>query len=426
MAEVLIKNGRVFDPSRGIDDKLDVLISDGRVAKVAGKIEAKGAEVVDASGCLVAPGFIDLHAHFRQPGWEDEETIASGAAAAVKGGFTTVCVMPNTEPPIDNETGVVYVRTLSEKAGLCDVLPVGAATMGRKGEAPTEMRRLKKHGAVGVSDDGSSIKSSSMMRTVLACAKDAGLVVMEHAEDAGLAGGGVMHEGLVSDETGIPGIPCEAESIFVERDVALAGLTGGRLHIAHISAPGSVDAVRRARQRGLAVSAEVTPHHLLLSDELMRTFDPVYKVNPPLRSEGPRNLLLDALKEGVIEAIATDHAPHRAEEKELDLLEAPSGMASIECAFSALYTKLVLDKKLDLATLIERLTAGPARLLGLGDRGGLKDGMRGDVAVIDLDASWKIGEGGYVSLSSNCPYRGWDVKSVVRVTIVCGRVVYRA
>jgi dihydroorotase len=424
VADIIIKGGRVVDPAQKIDAVMDVLIKNGVIEKVGKDIKSPGAEVVDASGCIVTPGFIDLHAHFRQPGWKDEETIASGAAAAVKGGYTTVCVMPNTEPPIDNETGVVYVRTLSKEAGLCDVLPVAAATVGRKGEVPTEMVRLKKYGACAVSDDGSSVKNSSVMRTVLTYAKEAGLVMMEHAEDLDLTGDGLMHEGEVSDITGIPGVPCEAESVVVERDCALAGLTGGRLHIAHLSTLQSADAVKHAQEKGWKVTAEVAPHHLLLTDELMKTYDTLYKVNPPLRTAEINAGLIDALKEGVICAIATDHAPHRAEEKELELTDAPSGFQSIECAFSVMYTKLVEGGMLELATLIERLTAGPAKVLGLDDRGSFARGKRGDVTVIDLKGGWKVGEGGYKSLSSNCPYHGWDVKGVVKKTVVAGKVVY--
>ena len=420
---VLIKGGRVIDPAAGVDAKKDVLIEGGLVKAVDGGLKAPKAEVVDADGCLVLPGFVDLHAHFRDPGHRDEETIASGSKAAAKGGFTTVCVMPNTEPPMDNDAVVSYVAAEGEKAGLCRVLPVAAATVGGKGERPTEMHRLKQAGAVAVSDDGNCIAPASIMRVVLEYAKDAGLIVMDHPEEASLSEEGVMHEGRVSDLLGIPAVPAEAEVVAAERDVVLASLTGGRLHLCHVSTAGTVDALRRGREKGLAVSGEVTPHHLLLSDELMERFETVYKVNPPLRSQEHIEALLEGLRNGVIDAIATDHAPHRAEEKELDLLEAPFGMASIECAWAVLYTRLVLEDKLELATLVERFTAGPARVLGQGDIGTLKPGARGDAAVVDPEADETIGPP-YAALSKNCPYEDWKVKGLVRSTVFAGRVVY--
>ncbi|MBN1807766.1 MAG: dihydroorotase [Planctomycetes bacterium] len=424
MADLLIKGGRVIDPVQGLDKVMDLRLGKGRVVEMGERLAAGGADVIDAAGCIVAPGFIDLHAHFRQPGHEDEETIASGAAAAVKGGYTTVCVMANTDPAIDNEAGVEFVRKMADAAGLCDVLPVAAATLGRGGEQITEMHRLRKHGAVAVSDDGAPVRNAALMRTILSYAADAGLPVLDHAEDPELAGDGIMNEGEVSDITGIPGVPQEAESVMVERDAALAGLTGGRLHVQHISTGASVDAVRRARGKGWNVTAEVTPHHLLLDERKLETFDPVYKVNPPLRPAAVRALLLEALKEGVISAIATDHAPHRDEEKELDLLEAPNGMASIECAFSVLYTGLVEEGRLGIGELLAALTSGPAGVLGLEDRGSLAAGKRGDVTVIDPAGTWVVGEGGYASRSSNCPYAGMRVKGVVKATVVRGRVVY--
>lgn len=420
---VLIKGGRVIDPAAGVDGKKDVLVGGGVVKAVEDGIKDAKVKVVEAEDCLVLPGFVDLHAHFRDPGHRDEETIASGSAAAVKGGFTTVCVMPNTEPAMDNEAVVRYVMQEGEKAGLGRILPVAAATEGRKGGKPTEMHRLKQAGAAAVSDDGNCISPASTMRIVLEYAGDAGLVVMDHPEDTSLSEEGVMHEGRVSDLLGIPAIPAEAEVTAIERDIALAGLTGGRLHLCHVSTAGGVEALARAKKKGLAVTGEVAPHHLLLSDELMERFETVYKVSPPLRSQEHIEALLEGLRSGVIDAIATDHAPHRAEEKELDLLEAPFGMASIECAWSALYTRLVLEKRLELAALVERLTAGPARVLGMDDIGTLRPGAKGDVAIVEPEAS-EIIEPPYASLSQNCPYAGWEVKGAVRCTVYGGRVVY--
>lgn len=400
---------------------MDVLVTDGRIRKLAENLESREVKVLDASGCLVTPGFIDLHAHFRDPGNRDEETTASGSRAAVKGGFTTVCVMPNTDPLMDNSAVVSYVVWEAQKAGLCRILPVARATVG---DEITETHRLREAGAVGVSNDGEPITPASRIRTVLQCAGDAGLLVMDHPEELSLSRSGIMHEGRVSDLLGMPAAPAEAETIAVERDISVAGLTGGRLHLQHLSTRGSAEALERAKSRGLRVTGEVTPHHLLLSDELMRGFDSVYKVNPPLRPDDHRAALLEALRTGVIDAVATDHAPHRAEEKELDLLQAPSGMASIEYAWAVLYTKLVMENMLGLSTLVERLTAGPARVLAIDGIGSLKPGTSADITVLDPEASEVVGEKPYASLSSNCPYRGWEVKGLPRWTIFAGRVVF--
>ena len=446
----LIKGGRVVDPSQGLDTIGDVLITDGLVVS-AGTIvndAPKDCTVIDATGLVVTPGFIDLHVHLREPGQEDKETVATGALAAVRGGFTTICAMPNTEPPMDNAAVIRQVLDAASQAGLAHVLPIGCATRGRKGVELAEMAELAAAGAVGFSDDGSPIADSGLMRNALSYSTTTGLPVINHCEEPSLSKDGVLHEGWVASRLGLPGQPAAAEESMVARDIELAALTGGRLHVAHISTAGTLELVRRAKERGLPVTAEVTPHHLILTEEwalgtieagageltapdkyapLTRSaYDTRAKVNPPLRTEDDTEALVAGLKDGTIDAVATDHAPHTSTDKDCTMQEAAFGISGLETAFG-LVNGLVDRGDMDLTTAIERLTSGPARVLGepyQSSIGTLKPGASGDVTVLDPDAEWVVDSSTFASKGRNTPVDGITLKGQVVKTIVGGRLVH--
>ncbi|MCH8940369.1 MAG: dihydroorotase [Chloroflexi bacterium] len=446
----LIKGGRVVDPSQGLDAIGDVLITDGLVVS-AGTIvndAPKDCTVIDATGLVVTPGFIDLHVHLREPGQEDKETVATGALAAVRGGFTTICAMPNTEPPMDNAAVIRQVLDAASQAGFARVLPIGCATRGRKGKELADMAELAAAGAVGFSDDGSPIADAGLMRNALSYSTTTGLPVINHCEEPSLSKDGVLHEGWVASRLGLPGQPAAAEESMVARDIELAALTGGRLHVAHISTAGTLELVRRAKERGLPVTAEVTPHHLILTEEwalgtieegageltapdkyapLTRSaYDTRAKVNPPLRTEDDTEALVAGLKDGTIDAIATDHAPHTSIDKECTMQEAAFGISGLETAFG-LVNGLVDRGDIDLPTLIERLTTGPARVLGESYQssiGTLKPGASGDVTVLDPEAEWVVDSSTFASKGRNTPIDGITLKGQVVKTIVGGRLVH--
>jgi dihydroorotase len=446
----LIKGGRVVDPSQGLDAIGDVLITDGLVVS-AGTIvnnAPKDCTIIDATGLVVTPGFIDLHVHLREPGQEDKETVATGALAAVRGGFTTICAMPNTEPPMDNAAVIRQVLDAASQAGLARVLAIGCATRGRKGKELADMAELAAAGAVGFSDDGSPIADSGLMRNALSYSTTTGLPVINHCEEPSLAKDGVLHEGWVASRLGLPGQPAAAEESMVARDIELAALTGGRLHVAHISTAGTLELVRRAKERGLPVTAEVTPHHLILTEEwalgtieegageltapdkyapLTRTaYDTRAKVNPPLRTEDDTEALVAGLKDGTIDAVATDHAPHTSTDKECTMQEAAFGISGLETAFG-LVNGLVDRGDIDLPTAIERLTAGPARVLGesyQANIGTLKPGASGDVTVLETDTEWVVDSSTFASKGRNTPVDGITLKGQVVKTIVGGRLVH--
>jgi dihydroorotase len=443
MRPLFVRNGRVVDPSQGLDTIAHVLISGGKVQAVGRDIAPpEGAQELEASGLVVCPGFVDLHVHLREPGEEEKETIATGALAGVRGGFTTLCAMPNTLPPIDTPALVEMVLRRGGEVGLARVLPIACVSKGRLGKELAELVALARAGAVAFSDDGSPVADPSLMRAALHYSTLTGLPVINHLEERSLARG-VAHEGWVASRLGLPGIPPQAEEAMAYRDIALCALTGGRLHLAHISTLGTVEALRRAKEQGLPVTAETTPHHLCLTDQWLlgrqgqgSPFDPLTphaydthcKVNPPLRSPPHRDALQRALREGVIDAIATDHAPHTAVDKMSTFQEAAFGISGLETAFALCYTVLVGQGVLPFSRLIEALTIGPARVLGEKGKGlgSLRPGSWGDLVLLDLGARWTVDPSCFASKGKNTPLTGMTLQGRVVATVVGGRVVHDA
>ncbi len=427
--KLVIKNGRIIDPSQQIDKIADLFIEDGRIATIVEGSNDDGrdveSEVFDASGLIVAPGFIDLHVHLREPGEEYKETIASGAAAAVAGGFTSICAMPNTRPVNDNASVTRFIIGKAREAGLAQVYPIGAITRESKGEELAEMAEMKEAGAVAVSDDGRPVMDSQVMRHAMEYARDHGLVVVDHCQDLHLAAGGVMNEGRYSTLLGLKGMNGAAEDSHVARDIMLAELTGARIHIAHISTAASVEMVRRAKREGLALTCEVTPHHLALTDAAVVGFDTNTKMSPPLRSEEDRAALIEAVRDGTIDAIATDHAPHHSDEKMLEYDRAPSGVIGLETAFGIAFTVLHHSKKVPITLIIEMLTIGPARAFSL-PGGTLAAGALADVTLLDPDCEWTVDPQRFKSKSRNTPFLKWTLRGNVVATFVAGDERLRA
>jgi len=428
MSEILIQGGRVVDPSQGIDEKLDVLIADGKVVRLDERIiPSRGAEVVDADGLVVAPGFVDLHVHLREPGFEHKETIATGTAAAAAGGYTSVCAMANTKPVIDDAPTVSFlVRRIRETAKV-RVFPIGAVSKGLKGEELAEIGSMKAEGIIAVSDDGRPIVNGNLMRRALEYASMFGLPVVVHEEDPSLAPGGVMNEGWTATRLGLAGWPNVAESSMVARDVELAALVReARLHVAHVSTRGSLDALRRARAENLPVSCEVTPHHLTLTDEDVATsgYDTRFKMNPPLRADADRRALVDALADGTIDCIATDHAPHHSDEKALEFADAPFGVIGLETAFAVLHDALVVPRLVSLSRLVEAMSVAPARLFGL-PHGTLRAGTAADLVLLSTSRQTAVTLETIRSRSKNSPYLGRTFRGRVERTFVDGREVFR-
>lgn len=419
-----IKNGRVLDPARKTDAALDVLLDGERVAEVApaGKISGRDAELFDATGLIVAPGFIDLHAHLREPGQESSESIETGTRAAARGGFTAVCCMPNTKPVNDSASVTRFILDRAKVAASVHVWPIGAASVGSKGEALGEIGAMKQAGIVAVSDDGKPIATAKLARQVMEYCCSLDLPVIEHAEDVSLAAGAVMREGVTSTRLGLAGMPAAAESVCVARDVQLAELTGGRLHIAHLSAKASLEQVRWAKQRGLRVSCEVTPHHFTLIDEDVQ-YDSRYKMNPPLASREDREALVAGLADGTVEAIATDHAPHEPALKDVEFDRAPFGITGFETALALALEQLVHTGRIPLLRVIELFTSGPARVLGLERT--IAPGQPADLTIFSLDRPWTFRAAESASKSRNSPFDGRAFKGGPLATIVSGRVVYK-
>jgi len=427
VSRLLIRGGRVVDPPRRKDAVLDVLLASGAVEAVGARLPARGAEVIDAKGLVVCPGFIDIHTHLREPGREDKETIASGTRAAARGGYTAVCAMPNTDP-VNDSAGIT--RAILDKAraeGAVRVYPIGAITRGQQGEQLAELGDLREAGCVAVSDDGKPVASARMMRRALEYAKGCELVVIDHCEDPTLHEGACMNEGPVATLLGLRGAPSAGEAMMVERDVLLAELTGGRVHVAHLSAAASLDSVRRGKKRGIRVTAEVTPHHLLLTDAAVRerAYDTSTKMNPPLRGEADRAALVSGLRDGTIDCIATDHAPHTADDKDVEYDQAAFGIVGLETAVPLCLDRLVAGRVVGLSRLVELLSTNPARVLGL-PGGTLAPGSPADVTILDLEARRRVDPSTFASKSRNTPFGGLTLRGWPAMTIVGGKVVWQA
>jgi dihydroorotase len=419
---IVIRGGQVIDPGR-LNTVADVLIEDGKIAAVGRNLTApRGATIIEAIGRLVLPGFVDLHVHFREPGFEYKETIQSGATAAVAGGFTTVCCMPNTNPVNDNQAITEFILDRARAAGLANVLPIGAITKGSEGKELAEIGDLRRAGCVAISDDGRPVMNSLVMRRAMEYALAFDVPVVDHCEDLQLAEGGCMNEGLVSTELGLPGMPAAAEDVMVARNVVLAALTGARLHLAHISTEGSVRTVREAKSRGIKVTAEACPHHFTITEEVVRGFNTHAKMNPPLRTWKDVQAIKDGLRDGTIDAIATDHAPHASQEKQQGFTEAPFGIVGLETAWP-LTLALVDEGILSLESAVEKLSTAPAKAFGL-SKGTLAVGADADVVVADPQEPWEVDPAKFRSKSRNTPFAGWKVKGRIKTTIVGGRVVF--
>ncbi len=423
MADLLIKNGRIIDPANKIDQLGDVLVDDGKIVAVGKVQETKVDRIIDAVDKIISPGLIDIHVHLREPGDEEEETIASGSAAAIAGGFVSVVCMPNTDPPIDNEAAVDFVKRQAIRANKGKVYAAGAITRGREGEDLAEMGQMVRRGAVAFTDDGSGVQNPAVMLKALNYVKMFDKALMEHCQDNALAGGGCMNSGYEATVLGLPGINDLSEELMLYRDIQLAKKAQGRLHAQHISTAGSAEIIRQGKAQGVAVTAEVTAHHLLLTEECCNGYDPNYKMNPPLRRQEDVQALLEAVADGTIDCLASDHAPHLASEKELEFLTAPFGIIALDCVFG-LYVKALIEPKIiDWPHLIRLLTVNPARIVSL-NKGTLSVGSDADITVIDPDHKWTVDVNKFQSKSRNCPYHGWELSARATHTIVDGKVKF--
>jgi len=434
---ILVRGGRIVDPSQGIDHVSDLLIEDGKISGIGEGVTRDDAQVIDAAGLVVSPGFIDLHCHLREPGFEYKETIATGTLAAARGGFTTVCAMPNTDPVMDTRATVEYVVSKASAEGVVRVLPIGAVTKGSKGAQLAEMVELADAGAVGFSDDGHPVADANLMRQALSYSSSLGLPIINHCEVPELSAGGAMNEGWTANRLGLRGIPNASEEAMVARDITLVETVGGRLHIAHASTAGTVELVRLAKERGAAVTCEVTPHHLTLTDEAIlghggahgafepltaAAYDTYAKVAPPLRSRDDVPALVEGLRDGTVDFVATDHAPHGRTDKLTTFDEAANGISVLETALGSVMS-LVHDGTLALPLAVDRLTASPARFLGM-DLGTLRPGSLADVTIFDPDAEWLVDPAQFASKGKNTPLAGTTLRGRVAATIAGGRVVY--
>jgi len=425
--KLFIKNGHLVDPATGHDGKMDILIEAGCILEIAKSIKKpSAAETIDASGLIVAPGFIDLHTHLREPGQENKESIESGAKAAARGGFTTICCMPNTDPVNDNRSVTEYIIARARKVGLVNIHPVAAISRGLLGENLVEMADLVEGGAVAFSDDGNCVMKADLIRKALEYAKMLDVPLIEHPEDHSISGEGQVNEGFISYKYGLRGILNAAEEVIVARDIILQSRIQSRLHLTHISTGGSVDLIRNAKKSGIRVSADATPHHLLLNEELTQTYDPVYKVKPPLRTESDQFALVEGLIDGTIDCIASDHAPHTRDDKNKEFEYAPFGVIGLESSFSVIYDRLVRKKKIDWKRLVELYSTNPARILNLSDRGQVKPGLPADLTLFNPDGRFIIDPKTFRSKAINCPFNGWKGQGKITYTIVSGRVVYKA
>lgn len=423
MAKILIKGGRVISPAQKLDDTCDVLIEKGKISAIGKDLDAQGAEIIDADGKIVTPGLVDIHVHLRDPGLEYKEDIASGTLSAVTGGFTSIACMPNTKPVNDNQSVTNYILNKVKEEGHCRVFPIASISKGLQGESMTEMGELKGLGVYGVSDDGKPVSNAQLMRRAMEYAKPFGMTIVTHAEDLELVGSGVMNEGPVSTELGLKGIPWVAEDAATAREIMLAEFTGAHLHVAHVSTKGSIDLVRQAKKRGVNVTCEATPHHFTLTDEAVRGYNTNAKMNPPLRSAEDREAVRQGIADGTVDAIATDHAPHHIDEKNVEFNIAMNGIVGLETALP-LSLQLVEDGLVDLPKAVALLTCGPAAALGI-PAGQLEEGGVADVTVIDPELEWTVDAQKLVSKSKNTPFDGWKMKGAALFTIVGGKIAYK-
>jgi len=424
VTELLIRNGRVIDPASGLDQIADVALAGGRVAAIGPGLDPEGGAVLDAAGCIVAPGFIDMHVHLREPGFEHAETIETGARAAAAGGFTTVCCMPNTKPVNDSATVTSYIVARAQATAVVNVYPIGAITKGSAGEELPAYGSMKNAGIVALSDDGMPVMNARVMRRAMERAHALGLPVINHCEDLHLSAGGDMHEGAMSARLGLRGIPAVAEDVMVARDILLAELTGARYHVAHLSTQYAAAMVRQAKRMGLPVTCEVTPHHFVLNDGCLAGYDSNYKMKPPLRGAPHVDAMVEAIADGTVDAIATDHAPHPGSEKMQEFERCPFGILGLETAVGLALATLVHPGRIGLARMIELFTTGPAGILHL-DRGYLRVGGPADVTVFDTAREWRYDVTRSASKSSNSPFHGWTFRGGPVATVVGGRIVWQ-
>lgn len=422
---LFIKDGHIVDPSQGIDGKGDILIENGRIKEIILRPSAfspghSALKIIDASGLHVLPGFVDMHCHLREPGFSHKETIRTGTRAGLRGGFTTLCCMPNTAPVNDNETVTEFILRKTFAEGACYVYPIGAITKGQKGEELSEMGKMHRAGCIAFSDDGRPVMNSLIMRRALEYSKAFHVPIISHAEDLNLSEGGVINEGIVSLKLGLRGIPKEAEEIMVARDIMLARLTGGRLHIAHVSTRGSVELIRRAKSEGINITAETCPHYFTLTEEAALHYNTNAKVNPPLRTEDDVRAIIEGLKDGTIDVIATDHAPHHRDEKLQEFERAPSGISGLETAF-ALTLRLLHSGYINITDLVRLLSLNPARILGL-QKGTLKPGKEVELIIVDINREFKVEAERFISLGKNTPFDGWTLKGTVVAAICKGEI----
>jgi dihydroorotase len=421
---LLIKNAVIVNADQMHNDPQDILVEGGKISKITPNIKATNIETIDAKGHLVTPGLIDLHVHLREPGREDKETIETGCRAAAKGGFTTIFCMPNTNPVIDNAMIVEAILKEANRVGLVNVVPVGAITKGQKGEELVDMLELRKAGCLALSDDGKTVASSQLMRLGMEYAQMAGLVLIEHCQDPLLFGKGVMNEGLVSTLLGLRGDPAISETVIVARDIEIAHYLKSKIHLAHMSLKRSVELIRFGKDCGIQVTAEACPHHFTLTDEAVKGYDTNTKVNPPLRTQEDVDAIKQAIKDGTIDCIVTDHAPHTHEDKEVDYDHAPFGMIGLETSVGLTITELVNKKFLTWPKMVERMSATPARIMGLKGKGVLKPGADADITIIDPNKEWVFKKEEVVSKSQNSPFLGWKLQGQVQKTICGGKITY--
>ncbi|MFN6054196.1 MAG: dihydroorotase [Planctomycetia bacterium] len=421
MATICIKNGRIIDPSQAIDAISDLWIQGERILGIGQNLAPNADRIIDATNQIVCPGLIDMHVHLREPGREEDETIATGTSSAIAGGVTSVACMPNTEPALDTQAAAEFVILQAKRAGNANVFPIGAITKGREGKELAEIGGLVNGGAVAFTDDGSPVVSAEIMRRAMEYCKGFDKAILSHSEDLDLTRGGVMNEGFESMRLGLRGLPAAAEEIMIYREIALAEITGARAHILHVSSKGGVELIRQGKKKGIRISGEACPHHFTLTDECLRTFDSNYKMSPPLRTQSDVEAILEGLRDNTLEVLATDHAPHAPEKKMRELDQAPNGIIGLETFLPICIKALILPKVLTWSQMIEKMTINPAKVLGI-DSGTLKQNAFADVIVIDPAKDWTIDPTKFKSKSRNCPFAGWKVKGRAELVMVGGNI----